>query len=224
MGSQRRQTVAWEPWFIFSADRGKIACVFCDISITYKKDRAFAHYGFGNYTPKTLCSKIPPAVKERFRNCGGVIPQRMTLEEMGLGESLPPRQSRGTSVDASSQPIAQEEVQGGNQYHIVEDAEQVPAENDPPQGSGSLAASNSTRSGSMRQRRMEDAYNIAKRKELDEKWASFFYTANVPFNVARHPAFIEAVRATSVARFEYIPPTYHQIRTKYIAPKRLQVE
>ena len=94
----------------------------------------------------------------------------------------------------------------------------------PAQGSGGLAASNSTRFGSMRQRRMEDAYNIAKRKELDEKWASFFYTANVPFNVARHPAFIEAVRATSVARFEYIPPTYYQLRTKYIAPKRLQIE
>ena len=37
-------------------------------------------------------------------------------------------------------------------------------------------------------------------------------------------AFIKAVRATSVAKFEYIPPGYHQLRTKFIAPKRLQIE
>ncbi|MHC5721300.1 MAG: hypothetical protein ACYTX0_57110, partial [Nostoc sp.] len=46
---------------------------------------------------------------------------------------------------------------------------------------------------------MNDAMNIAKRKELDEKWASFFYEANVPFNVARNPAFIEAVKGTTLA-------------------------
>ena len=71
---------------------------------------------------------------------------------------------------------------------------------------------------------MVDAFNIAKRKELDEKLASFFYQANVPFNVARHPAFNEAVRATSTVRFEYNLPSYHQLRTNLIAPKRMQIE
>jgi hypothetical protein len=71
---------------------------------------------------------------------------------------------------------------------------------------------------------MADAFNIAKKKELDEKWASFFYEANVPFNVARHPAFIEAVKATSQARFEYSPPSNHQFRTNLIEPRRLQIE
>jgi hypothetical protein len=42
---------------------------------------------------------------------------------------------------------------------------------------------------------MNEAYHIAKRKELDEKWATFFYKANVAFNVVRHPSFVVAVRA-----------------------------
>jgi hypothetical protein len=48
---------------------------------------------------------------------------------------------------------------------------------------------------------MSKAYHIAKRKELDEKWANFFYQANVTFNVVRNPSFTAAVRATSLARF-----------------------
>ena len=48
----------------------------------------------------------------------------------------------------------------------------------------------------MRQQSMAEAYQIEKRNELDEKWAAFFYEANVPFNVVRHPTFIAAVEAT----------------------------
>ena len=80
--------MAWEPWFNFSPDRLKVTCVFCHTSLSYKKDRAFALYGYGNYTSKTLCSNIPPVVRERFCNCGGVVPQQMTLKEMDLGESF----------------------------------------------------------------------------------------------------------------------------------------
>ena len=85
-------------------------------------------------------------------------------------------------------------------------------------------ASNSTRSVHVRQRPLHEAFHVAKRKELDEKWASFFYQANVLFNVARNPAFIEAVKATSKARFDYTPPSYHQLRTNLIEPRRLQIE
>jgi hypothetical protein len=44
---------------------------------------------------------------------------------------------------------------------------------------------------------MSEAYHIAKRKELDEKWATFFYEANVAFNVVRHSSFVVTMRATS---------------------------
>jgi hypothetical protein len=59
---------------------------------------------------------------------------------------------------------------------------------------------------------------------LDEKWAAFFYEANVAFNVARHPAFIAAVKATSAAGFDYSPPMYHAMRTRHIEPKLKKVK
>jgi hypothetical protein len=45
---------------------------------------------------------------------------------------------------------------------------------------------------------MSEAYHTAKRKELNEKWANFFYQVNVAFNIVRHPSFT----ATSLARFD----------------------
>jgi hypothetical protein len=76
----------------------------------------------------------------------------------------------------------------------------------------------------MRQQDMTEAYQIGKRMELDEKWASFFYEANVAFNVARHPTFMAAVLATSRAGFDYHPPAYSAKRTKHIEPKKKQVQ
>jgi hypothetical protein len=59
---------------------------------------------------------------------------------------------------------------------------------------------------------------------LDEKWAVFFNESNVAFNVARHPAFVAAMKATSTAGFDYTPPSYHAMQTKYIEPKVKQVK
>jgi hypothetical protein len=63
-----------------------------------------------------------------------------------------------------------------------------------------------------------------KRKELVEKWAAFFYESNVAFNVARHPAFVATVKATSTVGFDYTPPSYHAMQTKHIEPKVKQVK
>jgi len=76
----------------------------------------------------------------------------------------------------------------------------------------------------LRQQGMVEAYQLSKRKVLDEKWAAFFYEANVAFNVARHPTFIAAVEETSKAGFDYRPPTYNAMRTKHIEPTKKQVK
>ena len=44
------------------------------------------------------------------------------------------------------------------------------------------------------------------------------------FNVARHLAFVAAVKATSTAGFDYSPPSYHAMQTKHIEPKVKQVK
>jgi hypothetical protein len=77
---------------------------------------------------------------------------------------------------------------------------------------------------SLRQQDFTKAHHICKRKQLDEKWAAFFYGSNVTFNVARHSAFIAAMKATSVAGFDYTPPMYHAMQNKHIEPKVKQVK
>jgi hypothetical protein len=52
----------------------------------------------------------------------------------------------------------------------------------------------------------------------------FFYESNVAYNVVRHPTFIAAMKAISMASFDYIPPTYHTMQTKHIEPKMKQVK
>jgi hypothetical protein len=74
----------------------------------------------------------------------------------------------------------------------------------------------------LRQQDFIEAY-FTKSKELDEKWAAFFYESNMAFNVARHPAFVAAVKATSTAGFDYTPPSYHAIQMKHMELKVKQV-
>jgi hypothetical protein len=71
---------------------------------------------------------------------------------------------------------------------------------------------------------MNEAYYTTKQKELDEKWANFFYQANVPFNFVRHPSFTAAVQATLLARFDNEPPSYHVMWATLIEPTKKHVE
>jgi len=144
------------------------------------------------------------------------------------GESEIGGPSRPIPSGSSSHIFAQNDVAGGGRSETPDTAARetnvVEGRDIPRSMSGDQGASNSTRSVHVRQRPLPEAFHEAKKKELDEKWASFFYEANVPFNVARNPAFIEAVKATSKARFDYVPPSYHQLRTNLIEPKRKQIQ
>ena len=70
---------------------------------------------------------------------------------------------------------------------------------------------------------MDESMQIALRVNLDKMWASFFYEANIAFNVARHPAFIKAVKETAASGLRYQPPSFNALRTKWIEPKRVEV-
>jgi hypothetical protein len=47
-------------------------------------------------------------------------------------------------------------------------------------------------------------------------WAEFFYSANIPFAVARSASFIKAVKMTSEMRTSYLLPSYHNIRKRLL--------
>ena len=60
--------------------------------------------------------------------------------------------------------------------------------------------------------------------KLEYACLSFYYDRNVPFNVCRHPAFVEAVNATASAGFNYKPPSYNALQITLIESKKMEVE
>jgi hypothetical protein len=173
------------------------------------------HFGYNARSTQVVCPNIPPALKDKFITCNNVVSPRMSaLELWGTGGPLvsaaPARLSQSTQnnlAGASTPPI------------------DVPASELPESTTErSRAATNQLRPNTLQQQHMSEAYHTAKRKELDEKWANFFYQVNVAFNVVRHPSFTAAVRATSLARFDYEPPSYHAMRTTLIEPTKKHVE
>ncbi len=216
MSTRRKETREWEPWFNFADDGTTIECVFCANTFQYKRERAFNHYGFKSKSTKYVCRKAPSAVKTRFANCGGVVPARMSILET-WGTSRAPSTSVGTHSSAHSTH--------GNVPDGCDTEPPTPvSEPSETRPGGSRVASCTIRSSSLRQQQMITALHLAKRKELDDKWAAFFYDANVAFNVAKNPTFIEAVKATSQAGFLYEPPKYHALRTPLLDARKKHVE
>jgi hypothetical protein len=160
---------------------------------------------------------MPVAVRERFKHYDNVVPGRMSYVEMygTLAAS-----SRATQL-VQAQPLTHfgdTNRNGGSQ-----DGEGGLVQ-EPLQSCEERSRGDSCNQRPLRQQQFSKAYYITKRKELDEKWAAFFYESNVAFNVARHPVFVAAVKATSTAGFDYTPPSYHAMRTKHIEPKVKQVK
>jgi hypothetical protein len=173
------------------------------------------HFGYDARSIQVVCPNILPALKDKFVTCNNVVPPRMfALELWGTGGPLV------SAALARLSQSTQNNLAGASTPRI-----NVPA-SEPPESTTerSRAASNQLRPSTLRQQHMNEAYYIAKRKELDEKWAKNFYQANAPFNVVRHPSFTTAVRATSLAQFDYEPPSYHAMRTTLIEPTKKHVE
>ena len=76
----------------------------------------------------------------------------------------------------------------------------------------------------MRQSVISEAFQDVERRELDKAWARFFYEANVPFGVARSAAFKDAVMKTATFKGPYIPPSYHDIRTRLLVQAKADLE
>ena len=165
----------------------------------YRRERAFSHYGWRAKSTRGICTKAPRPVKAKFSECGGRIPAHMEPHEMygQGGEANVPTSSQSTPTNGGIGNVASV----GPSSPIRGTSSTEP----------SRVASCTVRSRSMRQQDLDEVYQLNKRKELDEKWASFFYNANVPFNVGRHPTFVEAVNATASVGFNYKPPTYNAL-------------
>jgi hypothetical protein len=56
---------------------------------------------------------------------------------------------------------------------------------------------------------LQEGMNSTMKQNLDKKWATLFYEANIPFNVAYHLAFINAMRSTFKGKIFYKLLLYH---------------
>ena len=150
MASQRKQTKEWEPWLNFTENGIKVTCIFCAGTFNYKRERAFAHFGYGSKSERSICRSMPRHVRHRFANCTGFVPLRMDVGDMYEGEPIQSAPSRATAR-ASSSEATENEVTGGIDGGRAEEGANVSEGNDILQMSNSLAGSNSTRSRSLRQ-------------------------------------------------------------------------
>ena len=154
MASQRKQTKEWAPWYNFD-DTGRFCCLFCNTVFTYKRDRAFMHFGYKAKTEKAICRKLPPTVRQRFVDCGGIVPARMSHDDMYGGESEIGGPSRPIPSGSSSHIFAENDVPGGGRSETpntaAREANVVEGRDIPRSMSGDQGASNSTRSVHVRQ-------------------------------------------------------------------------
>jgi hypothetical protein len=65
----------------------------------------------------------------------------------------------------------------------------------------------------MRPISLQEGINSTMKQNLNKKWATLFYEANIPFNVACHPYFIDAMKSTFEGKILYELLLYHLIQT-----------
>ena len=79
-------------------------------------------------------------------------------------------------------------------------SQSVNMEREPLQMSQATSRSNTrvqdTPPQELRQLNISEGFNASTKQHLDNVWATAFYKANIPFNVVRHPTFVNAVRET----------------------------
>ena len=71
---------------------------------------------------------------------------------------------------------------------------------------------------------ISEGFQEVERRELDKMWAAFIYKANVPFSVARNATFKEAVMKTAAFKKPYLPPSYHDVRTRLLVQAKADLE
>ena len=194
----------------------RVKCNLCSKVICKKLERLLSHLGYerptGRLNSVTLCTQLNPSVRDLFRRCGGQFPPHNG--EMSGAHSRPsslespfvgtPRSTVGSSCEEFFQ--ASPSTSTTPLFGLTPVAPNVM---NPIRVGGNV-------SRSMKQSMIEDGFAEAERRELDVMWAKYFYEANIPFATARNPAFKAAVMKTASFKRPYVPPSYHDIRTKLL--------
>ena len=160
--------------------------------------------GLGASRDVSICRMVPLHTRVLFEECAGIVP-----EPIGVGTK-----DLHVEHDVPLEPILLQSVN---------------RERKPLQMSQATSRSNTrvqdTLPQELRQLNISEGFNASTKQHLDNVWATTFYEANIPFNVVRHPAFVNAVR--EIVRHwmpAYKPLSYNAIRTTLLAAKKKNLD
>ena len=202
---------------------GKVKCKACTSEFANRKGRMLSHLGYAgkNGTRDTgisLCSRLTSAIQALFLRCDGVFPRRSDLENIDgqtlaiVANTMPADRDfdRSTQEDSCTAPIETVHSASG----INQNTESTSQQGTPP----------CSMTRPRRQSQLIDGFEEAGRRNLNTLWANFFYSANIPFAVARSEVFKEAVKKTAEFKRPYSPPSYGALRTKLLDQARADLE
>ena len=166
----------------------------------------------------SLCSRLTPTVQDLFLHCNGRFPQKSVVPSVDGNDTL-----RGGSniLNERGTPLSTQEGS------CTAPEELVRAGSDGLSSMGTLGERGTPRAASSRphkQSRLSDGFQETNKRNLDAMWANFFYAANIPFSVARNPAFREAVKRTAEHNGAYTPPSYNDLRHKLLEQAKVDLK
>ena len=212
----------WCTWYGVPSSN-KVQCKACNSVFAKKTCRMLSHLGYEGTagirdTGVSLCPQLSSQIRALFVRCKGKFPQRPAVCHVdGIDVALIDNDiSNGRATQRSTQEdscTAPEEVVRGTSEGNQNTG--TSGERETPRASSSRLQRQST---------LVDGFEEATRRKLNEVWANFFYAANIPFAVARNPAFKEAVKRTAEYNKAYNPPSYHDLRHKLLDQAKTDIE
>ena len=216
-------TKSWSPWYteiteVLGRKTDSLQCNLCHRIYARRLERQLSHLGYKELPGKRnsgvgLCTKLSSRIRTLFKNCGGHYPKHNgelfsehcttpTLKFASASEHSTPKSTGEDSCVGSTQvpPLILPTI-------MVEPTPSFPSSTEQGSVGGTFPRM-------MRQSGISEGFQEIERRELDKVWAKFFYEANVPFVVAQNAAFKEAVMKTAAFKKPYVPPSYHDIRTR----------
>ena len=147
---------------------------------------------------------VPPHIKVLFEECADVVPEPIgiAIKDPHVEHDVPLEPILSQSVNRERKPLQMSQATSRSNTRV---------QDTPPQ--------------ELRQLNIFEGFNALTKQHLDNVWATAFYEANIPFNVVRHPAFVNAVR--EIVRHwmpAYKPPSYNAIHTTLLAAKKKNLD
>ncbi len=217
-----KPTGDFSPWYSVTPDN-KVQCRLCKVVMTKKPGRMLSHLGYPGPngvrdTGVRNCSRLTTLVRAAFLCCEGMFPKSiatdnvdgnlapMDLQELSIGRGV------SQSAHGDSSPAPQEVVCVGTEATFTTNASD---DRETPRASSSKPHKQSS---------LVSGFEEGHKRKLHSVWANFFYTANIPFSVARNASFKEAVKKTAAFGRPYTPPSYHDLRYKLLNEAKTNIQ